>query len=253
MEFLADLKDRNEILFWFGVLNAICAIILLGMSFIKPIEFVGTNAWYKPIKFALSTAILSWSIAWYTGYLEGGIDINLCNYLLVITLAFEVIYIAYQAANGQASHYNISTSLYSALFSLMALAASIATLVVAYIGLKFFALSSITLPAYYLWAIRLGIVFFVIFSFQGFAMGGNMAHTVGAADGGKGIPFLNWSISHGDLRIAHFVGMHALQILPILAWYLLKDVKLVLVMAFLYACLAVFVLMQALRGSPLLS
>lgn len=252
MELLETLKERNQVLFWFGLANLVATVILILLSKFSPVSYGGTNAWYKPLKFALSTVIFSWSMGWYTGYLNNGKDIDIFNWVIVITLGFEVAYIAFMASRGQPSHYNQSTQLYSAMFSMMAAAAAIATIAAAYIGLRFFQGSFPELPAYYLWAIRLGILLFVIFSFEGFAMGAKLAHTVGAADGSKGLPFLNWSRKFGDLRVAHFFGMHALQLLPILAFYLLRNVKLTFGLALLYLLLAVWVLAQALQGKSFL-
>ena len=253
MEFFDILRERNQVMWWFGMLNLLVALGLVVLSVVKPVEFGGTNAWFKPIKFALSTVILSWSLGWYSGYLPAGRDVQWVNWIIVVTLAFEVIYIAMQAARGQASHFNVSTPGYSLLFSLMAIAASVATLAVGYLGWKFFASPFPDLPDYYLWAIRLGLVLFFIFSFEGFAMGARLAHSVGGPDGSQGIFFLNWSRIFGDLRVAHFIGMHALQILPILAWYLLRDLRLTLVLALLYGLLALFVLVQALQAKSFLS
>lgn len=252
MEFLQSLKDRNTVLFWFGLINLIAGIIMILLSFLKPIEFGGTNAWFKPIKFALSTTALVWTLSWFTSYLEPGKSIDWTNWILVITLGFEVLYIAIQASRGQASHFNSSSSFYMFMYSLMGFGAVIATLTVAFIGSKFWFNSYPNLPDYYIWAIRFGFLLFVIFSFEGGIMGGNMQHSIGGPDGGNGISFLGWSTNYGDLRIAHFIGMHALQALPILSWYILKDVKLSFGLAILYTGLAVFALIQALRAKSFL-
>lgn len=251
MEFLEALKEKNNLLYWFGLINLFAGIFMIAMSFIKPIEFGGTNAWFKPTKFALSTVALVWTVGWFTSYLEPSKAINWTNWIIVITLGFEVLYIAIQAARGQASHFNSNSSFYMMMYSMMGLFAVIATLAVGFIGSKFWFNSIPNLPDYYLWAIRFGFLLFVIFSFEGGIMGGNMQHSVGGSDGGNGIPFLGWSLSYGDLRIAHFIGMHALQVLPILAWYFLKDIRLSISLAILYAGLAVFVFLQALRAKSL--
>lgn len=212
---------------------------------------MGVNAWYKPFKFAFSTFTYAWAMAWYCSYLPN-FNVYLFNWSTILLLGFEIIYIAIQAGKGQLSHYNLSTGFYSAMYSLMAIAASLVTLYTAYIGWLFFKHSFADLPDYYVWAIRLGIVVFVIFSFEGFAMGSRLNHSVGALNDNSNLFILGWSKTVGDLRVAHFVGMHALQALPIISYYALKNVKLTIAFAFLYGILAMLTLIQALQGKPFL-
>jgi hypothetical protein len=250
MAFIQELKFRNEHLYLFGLICLAISILFLMMTQFTNITVMGVNAWYKPFKFAFSTFLYAWAIAWYCAYLPS-LNLKLTNWIIISMLGFEIIYIAIQAARGQLSHFNLSTPMYAALYSCMAAAASIVTIWTAYIGYLFFSEKITEIPDYYLWSIRLGIFIFVIFSFQGFLMGSRMTHTIGGQDGGPGIPVLNWSSKYGDPRIAHFIGMHALQVLPIISFYLLKNIKATIILGLLYFILAIFTLIQALQGKPL--
>jgi hypothetical protein len=81
------------------------------------------------------------------------------------------------------------------------------------------------------------------------------AHTVGAPDGGPGVPLTGWSREHGDLRVPHFIGLHAIQALALFAVGLRRwrrpdavRVRAVFAVAASYALLFVLVLWEALRG-----
>jgi hypothetical protein len=248
--FLQQLKFRNETMFYFGVACLVLSILFLILAKTTTTQVYGVNAWYKPFKFAFSTLTFAWAMAWYCFYLPN-FNASLFNWTVIILLGFEIAYIALQAGRGQLSHYNQSTPVYAALFSMMALAASAVTIYTAYVGYLFFSNSFPELPTYYVWAIRLSIVLFVVFSFEGFAMGSRLSHTVGAANDNSNLLIVGWSKTFGDLRVAHFIGMHALQIIPIVSYYLLKNTKLTIALVIGYGFLALLTLIQALKGKPL--
>ncbi|MGY3214271.1 hypothetical protein [Mucilaginibacter sp. HD30] len=249
--FLETLAQRDLALYYFGWVCLLLTAAFIVLSYTSSLRVNGVNAWHKPIKFGLSIFIYAWTMAWLVHYLPG-FNATAYNVTSIVLLGFELFYIGLQAARGQMSHYNASTKFYKIMFALMGLAASVATLYTAYIGVLFFLDDFPTLPLYYLWSIRLGIMLFVVFAFEGAMMGSRMSHTIGAPDDhGKGLPFLNWSKKFGDARVAHFIGMHALQVLPLLSFYVLKNVTLTILVGLLYGLLATFTLVQALKGKPL--
>jgi hypothetical protein len=251
IEFIQSLNSRNDTLFYFGLICLVFSFVFLILSKLSSTQVYNVSAWYKPFKFAFSTFLYSWAMAWNCWYLPD-FNIQFFNWSVIILLGFEIIYIAIQANRGQLSHFNLTTPIYSALYSAMAIAASLVAIYTGYVGILFFTNHFPELPEYYLWAIRLGIFIFVIFSFEGFVMGSKLTHTIGGPDGGPGLPLLNWSTRFGDPRIAHFIGMHALQVLPILSFYIFKNTRATIIFSIFYALLAIFTLFQALKGKPLL-
>ena len=247
------LQLRNGPLFIFGCCNMAAALIFLLLARFSNIRVTGANAWFKPFKFALSVAVFSWTMGWYTYNLIAPGPVSVYTWAIIILLGFDIVYIALQAGKGQLSHYNSSSPVYSFLTIMMAFAAVIVTFWTGYIGILFFNVDLIrNLPDYYVLSIRIGILLFVIFSFQGALMGSRLKHTIGGPDGDPGLPVVNWSTKHGDLRIAHFIGIHALQVLPLLSWYVFKNTIVTATTGLLYALLAVLTVVRALQGKPLI-
>jgi uncharacterized membrane protein (DUF485 family) len=250
--FFDELKRRNPALYWFGIIHFVMAVVSLVIIAISDSYIMGVPAFLKPMKFFISIGVFVWTMGWIVHYLHRPRAEKAYTWMVIIVFAIENAIIIWQAANGRMSHFNISTPLYLRLFNLMGIAITVLTLWTGFIGYLFFRIKNSQLSRAYLWGIRLGIIFFVIFAFEGGAMAAILRHTVGAADGGEGMPLTNWSIKHGDLRIAHFFGMHTLQVFPLFGYYLARKTIWMIVFALVYVIFVAALLMQALNGTPLL-
>lgn len=252
IRFIKELKIRNEHLFYFGLICVILSIVCIVLTKTTSTQVHSVNAWFKPFKFAVSIGLFSFTMGWYCHYLSN-FNITAFNWTVIVLFGFELLYIIFQASKGQLSHFNFDTPLYSMLYSLMGIAAVIITLYTAYIGFLFFTQPFPNLASHYVWAIRLGILIFVIFSFEGALMSAQMSHSVGAINDNSDWWIIGWSKTVGDLRVSHFIGMHALQILPLLSFYVFKNTKATILIAVLYGLLATSTLIQALNGKPIIT
>ena len=87
-----------------------------------------------------------------------------------------------------------------------------------------------------------------------------LSHNVAVADGGAGLPLVNWSTVGGDLRIAHFFGLHGIQIIPLFAYWIGKKYQVssrkqllaVTLFGLMYAAWIGFTFYQAKQGMPLI-
>lgn len=165
---------------------------------------------------------------------------------------FENGLIIFQAFRGTTSHFNVKTATDALIFQLMGVFILVFIIAIILICIDFFRQREFNIPPGYVWGIRLGILFFIVFSLEGGMMLGLLKHTVGADDGTPGLPVLNWSKQYGDLRIAHFLGIHALQILPLTGFYLVNSKQKMILTASVYFVVVMFVFIQALQGIPLI-
>ncbi|WP_431903096.1 hypothetical protein [Amycolatopsis thermoflava] len=266
---------------WTAGIMAGMTVVSLGGLALDDRVLLGAPIWLKPLKFAVSIALYCVTWAWMLTLLRRGqrLAARVSTAIAVIVLV-EYAIIVLQVVRGRASHFNAATAFDATLFTVMGI--SIAALWTGTLVLTILLLRTEITDAAARWAIRLGAVV----SLAGLGLGGLMigptdeqlrsmrdgtfeglvgAHSVGVADGGPGMPLTGWSTTGGDLRIPHFVGMHALQVLPLFALLLtvlarrvarlrsgVVRARLVAVAGFGYAGLVALVTWQALRGQPLI-
>jgi hypothetical protein len=249
----AELKNRNRILYFVTVFNLWGALLCLLLMATTSIQVLGVNAFLKPFKFFASITVTSFTLGWMMFYLQRQTAVRKYSWMLVITMLIEVVIITMQAALGKKSHFSMGPWRDIILYQVMGIAISTFTIWTAIICYRFFRqeLWPSNLSDTYVWGMRLGLLFFVLFAFEGFYMVLINRHTIGAADGQAGLPLTNWSRHHGDLRIAHFFGLHALQLMPLLGYYVFKTRAFLFGFASCWFLFIVWLLWRALEGLSL--
>jgi len=247
---LPEQQTQSRILLAYcGKLHLLLAVVILLIMPFEHRQIMGINLWVKPLKFALSIGIycISWSVI--LQFLKNEQRNKWFSRFTVFAMTFEMMAIFTQAARGELSHFNQTGHYNVILYGLMGIIITGQTIYSIFISIPLFTRNPEGLSKAMRWALRLGIGISILFALQGGLMGARMAHTVGAADGRAGLPLLNWSRDYGDLRIAHFFGLHALQILPAFVWlYPSKRATPILVFGLLYFLLVSFVFYHALLG-----
>ena len=254
-----------------AVLAAVAAVGLI----VDDRTITALPLWAKPLKFALSVGIYSVTFSWLIGQLRRGRRVAWwAGTVAALLLGVEMVIIVGQALRAMTSHFNVGTSFDRAMFSVMGASIALVWVATLVISVVLFA-SPGPDPARNL-AIRAGALISVAGMALGFLMtvptaaqlqdfkGIAGAHTVGLPDGGPGLPLLGWSTVGGDLRIPHFVGMHALQLLPLFLILLelasrrvavLRDgilrAQLIGLAAVGYVAIVALVTWQALRGQSI--
>jgi len=207
--------DRTLVVF--GLALAALAVVAIAGLALDPRTLRGVSVWVKPAKFAISLAVLAWTTATVSGFLDAAYrrrsrSMDVLRGVFLFTATFEILYITVQAAFGEASHFNRGDAVHATLYSLMGVAALALAATQPWLAVLLVRHPGPGLHPALRQAMVLGLwLSFALGAVAGVMMGGGVPPLNG------GLPVLGWTFGTGDLRPAHFVGMHAAQALPLVA------------------------------------
>jgi hypothetical protein len=249
---VARAQRTEPALLWTALAHAALVPVLLALMPLDGRIILGIDPWIKPLKFAMSIAIYTATVALLLLPLQESRARAFVRWGTLLPLSIEMALIAMQSARGTTSHFNESTVFDATVFAVMGISILVATAA----GIVLFVLHarSRALAPALAWGVRAGIAI----SLAGAAIGGAMVshegHAVGAAEGGEGLPVVHWSREGGDLRIAHFAGLHASQTLPLVGLAVQRrerGVRIVAAASIVYALAVAALFALALAGRPL--
>jgi hypothetical protein len=257
-----ELHRRNgatNVVVWTIYLLLLLMLVLLVLLPFDTVQVGGRYRLIKPLNFTMSMAMYLATVVILLDYLRASMWWKkVIGWGVSICILIGITCITMQAARGTTSHFNNSTPFDSAVSSVMDIVDPLNSVFV--LVLLIFALQA----KYDVSRLsQLGIAFGLFLFLAGSAIGGLMVvqgqSVVGVAPEGPGLPVVNWSTTGGDFRVAHFLGIHALQIFPIAGWLidrlkalprLAKPTAFVAVSAG-YVLLMGLVFVQAMNGVPL--
>jgi hypothetical protein len=221
-------------LLWVAIALAALVPVTIGGALFDDRILLGHPIWMKPLKFAISLALYCGTLAWMLTLQKRARRLGWwMGTIVAIGVAAEMVLIIGQVVvRGRQLHFNVSTPADQLIHNIMASTIYLvwaAVLVIA-IQLLFDKPGDRALR----WSIRLalgttlagmllGNLMFRVTPAQereAAAAGQQLhlgSHGVGVEDGGPGLPVTGWSTQGGDLRIGHFLGVHALQAIPLVA------------------------------------
>lgn len=191
--------------------------LMLGLMMLDHRLFNGVDVWDKPAKFFLSLIIqmgtVSWTLMQIPDAQRKTRGITIAVWVMTVCAWGELLYMIYRASRGEASHFNFSTTFAAVAYTFMGYGAVSITGSSAFVGWRVWQNRKLGL-----WTEAAGLGLLVgmaLGTFTGAYLGAQTSHWVGGElTDAHGVGFFGWSTTGGDLRVAHFAGFHAAQIIP---------------------------------------
>lgn len=272
--------QANRPLTVLGVAMFVILLFTLIAMVVDPKVITGQNAWVKPAKFAISISIYSFTLLWMLTFIKNHSRVvGFISWVTIVGFIIEMVAIIGQVLRGTTSHFNNTTPFDDFVYSWMSYAIVAIWFCCFFLGI-FLLFQKLRDPAF-AWSIRFGILIALLGMGIAFLMTIpteeqriqeeetgisliNGAHSVGIEDGRAGLPILGWSTEGGDLRIGHFVGLHGMQVLPLIGLMLSSSalvhhiksqgrILLVFIAAISYLLFMFLLTWQALRGQSIIA
>lgn len=249
---LSELWRRQPVFAFFGYFLLLSVPVLFALSMIDDRMVDGINVWVKPLKFSVSLSFYSLTLAFFMPWMrEGGSkggSFRLIVFLYLLAMVFEIFWLWSASYLGIRSHFNDDGGLYTILYPVSGLFATILVLAALAMGISALrgrrARPDPVLTAAIGWGL---ILTFVLTLIAAFPLSDPFSN-LGGSKNGYGEGFFGWRVEGGDLRSAHFFATHSLHTVPIFGWLVSRTVPAALGMWIVRlgaAAWAVFVLMLA--------
>lgn len=218
VQFFRALYRRNRLLTGLGWLLVVILAGIIALMAADRREVEGVDLWLRPLRYTLSLLIYCWTVAWIGRYVsQPRWRLRLLSGVIGTTVLVTTVTLLVQAARGRPLYYDTSTDFDTIVYAVRVAMVAVNSLMMVLL-LLLFRRPSVRLPTSYLWSIRAGIVLFLFGSWVGANMLFQGSHSIGGPVGGAGLPLVGWNMSGGDLRVAHGLALHALQVLPLVGW-----------------------------------
>jgi hypothetical protein len=227
--FYGDRQTHLNIWWQGALLLAVFFAISVLLSVFDQRLLANEALWAKPIKFQISIAIHFITLAVLASLLSpakrNGVGWKVMSYGVVAAGIFGAMYIFLQAARGRESHFNNSTAVESAMYSLMGLGAVMLVLGSFYLGYLLFKEYQPKRNQPLLLASALGLTTGSVLTLivAGY-MSSQIANEITTSSyEALRVPVLGWYLDGQDIRIPHFLATHMMQLLPLYGLWLNKN------------------------------
>jgi hypothetical protein len=239
------------------------ALVVVGLIWagFDPRLIDGMASYAKPLKFAVSFVVLFGTMAlvlprFSAGWRDGR-TVRIVVVLMTAAMVLEMGYMITQAAQGQASHFNTSSPYTAVMYPLMGIGAVTLVVAVGIFGWVALRDSAANMGPATRQGVGIGFIGSCILTL---ITAGTMSSMAGHFIGTPGpdaatFPLMGWSAAVGDLRPAHFVALHLMQVLPLIGLWIDRrggSIRTLGSVAFVYAILTLALFVQALLGLPVI-